>query len=177
MFVDAKISAIDRAGKRYDDPRAQGVRALFGTAAFKGLRLEVEEDALKPDESSQARTLLVDLGQPPTDGGEVALKEATLQLATSLSKRLAVIEKAKLADLPLPASYSTISTALESLSTPASRVKVVRTLLAQAQELKYATAALKRLEEFDGHSDLEKYRRSQLLLHAALQAGLAGDPV
>jgi len=53
MFVDGKVSAIDRAGKRYDDPRGQGVRALFGTAAFKGLRLEIEEDSLTPEESTQ----------------------------------------------------------------------------------------------------------------------------
>jgi len=107
----------------------------------------------------------------------VALKEATLQLATSLTKRLAVIEKARLAELPLPTSYGTIAVAPEALSTPASRVKVVRTLLAQGQELKFAVAALKRLEEFESHHGLEQYRRSQQLLQAALGAGLPDDPV
>ncbi len=176
MFVDGKLSAIDRAGKRYDDPKAAGARALFGTAAFKTTRLEVEEEALTPQESSQARALLTELGQPPSDGGEVALKEATLQLTHSLAKRLAVLEKARQVGLPLPPSYDAISTTLEAIGTSASRVKIVRALLAHAQPLREAVKALDRLEDFDRHHGFDQYRRSQKLLAAALQAGLADDP-
>jgi hypothetical protein len=176
MFVDGKLSAIDRAGKRYDDPKAAGARALFGTAAFKTTRLEVEEEALTPEESSQARALLTELGHAPSDGGEVALKEATLQLTNSLAKRLAVLEKARQVGLPLPASYETIPTTLEAIGASASRVKIVRALLAHAQPLRDAAKALDRLEDFDKRHGFDQYRRSQELLAAALQAGLADDP-
>ncbi|MBI3978332.1 MAG: BREX system P-loop protein BrxC, partial [Chloroflexi bacterium] len=176
MFVDGKVSAIDRAGKRHDDPRAPGARSLFGTAAFKTTRLEVEEEALTPAESNQARGLLTDLGQTPADGGEVALKEATLHVCNSLTRRLAVLDRARGVDLPLPASYETIGATLEAISGSGSRVKIVRALLARGQDLRDAVAALKRLEEFDRHNGFGQYGRSQQLLAAALQAGLADDP-
>lgn len=176
MFVDGKVSALERSGKRSDDPKAPGARALFGTAAFKSARLEVEEDSLTPAEATEARALLVDLGHPPADSGEVALREATLQLATGLSKRLAILDKARGVDLPLPASYDGIATTLEAISASATRVKVIRTLLAHSQELREAAAALKRLEDFDAGHGFAQYRRSQLLLAAARQAGLADDP-
>lgn len=176
MFVDAKLSAIDRTGRRYDDPQAPGARTLFGTAAFKNTRLEVEEEALTPDESSGARTLLAELGQAPSDGGEVALKEATLQLTSSLARRLAVLEKARQVGLPLPASYETIPAILEAIGASASRVKIVRALLAHAQSLREAAKALDRLEDFDRQHGFDQYRRSQQLLAAALQAGLTDDP-
>lgn len=176
MFVDGKLSTIDRAGKRYDDPKTAGARALFGTAAFKTTRMEVEEEALTPEESSQARALLTELGQAPSDGGEVALKEGTLQLTNSLARRLAVLEKARQVGLPLPASYETIPTILEAIGASASRVKIVRALLAHAQPLRDAVTALDRLEDFDKQHGFDQYRRSQELLAAALQAGLADDP-
>src|SRR5205807_10049813 len=44
------------------------------------------------------------------------------------------------------------------------------------QELKFPTVALKRLEDCESHYGLDQYRRSQQLLRAALQAGLADDP-
>jgi hypothetical protein len=176
MFVDGKVSAIDRGGKGYDDPKAAGARALFGTAPFKTTRLEVEEEALTPDESSKARVLLTELGHAPSDGGEVALKEATLQLANSLAQRLSVLEKARQVELPLPDTYQTIPTTLETLSASASRVKVVRALLAHAQEVRDAVQALSRLESFDKDFGFAQYHRSQQLLAAALQAGLADDP-
>src|SRR5262249_52857932 len=40
MFVDGKLSASDRAGRHFDDPSAAGARGLFGTAAFRTIRLE-----------------------------------------------------------------------------------------------------------------------------------------
>lgn len=58
----------------------------------------------------------------------------------------------------------------------ASRVKIVRALLAHAQPLREAVKALVRLEDFDKHHGFDQYRRSQEILAAALQAGLADDP-
>src|SRR5207302_9155119 len=55
LFVDSKLSVRDRGGRRYDDPREPPARGLFGTAVFKTVRLEIEEDPPTPDESSQAR--------------------------------------------------------------------------------------------------------------------------
>ena len=175
MFVDGKLSAIDRAGKRYDDPKAAGTRALFGTAAFRSVRLEVEEDALTPEESTQARSLLIELGYPPADGGEVALREAALQLTGSLSKRLSVVEKARQVAFPLPESYEAIAGTVDVVGASASRVKVIRALLAHAQALRDAAKAMDRLDAFDKHFGFDQYRRSQDLLAAAIQAGLSDD--
>jgi len=175
MFIDAKLSAIDKAGKRYDDPKAPGVRPLFGTAGFKGIHLEVEEDALSPEESTRARQLLTDLSFSPTDGGEVALKEATLQLTAGLTQKLILLEKARQTELPVPTSYETIPVILETIGASASRVKIVRALLANADLLRDAAVALERLQSFDGQHGFEQYRRSRQLLAAAIQAGLAED--
>lgn len=177
MFVDGKLSASDRAGKRYDNPRDPAARALFGTQAFKTVRLDVEEEALSPDESTAARTLLTDLGRPPVDGGEVALKEATLLLCSDLGKRLSILEKARESELPLPESYDQLKISIEQVESAGSRAKVVRALLAEAQSMKEGVANLERLEQFEKQGGFARYRRSQRLLEAALQAGLADDPV
>ncbi len=176
MFVDGKLSVRDRSGKQYDNPRDPAARALFGTQAFKNARMEVEEEALTPAESSAARSLLTDLGHPPADGGEVALREATLLLCGDLSKRLAVVEKAKEVELPLPDLYGKIPLLVEEVESAGSRTKVIRVLLAEAELLKTGYCALKQLEEFGKRSGFAQYRRSQRLLEAALQAGLAEDP-
>ncbi|MCL4534926.1 MAG: BREX system P-loop protein BrxC [Bacteroidetes bacterium] len=176
MFADGKLSAIDRPGRRYDDPKAAAARALFGTGAFKTTRLEVEEDSLTPKESSDARPLLSDLKHPPADGGEIELKEATLLLGNDLGKRLGVLDKARAVELPLPSSYEGVGALVDEITGAGSRVKIVRALLAHAQELRDATAALQRLEDFEHHHGFNQYRRSQQLLEAALQAGLADDP-
>ena len=175
MFVDGKLSAADRAGKRYDNPRQAAARALFGTLAFRTTRLEVEEEAITPAESTAARSLLTDLGHPPADGSEVALKEATLLLCGDLSKRLSAVEKAKEVELPLPDLYGKIPLLVEEIETAGSRTKVIRALLAEAEPLKSGYSALKQLEEFGKHAGFAQYRRSQQLLAAALQAGLAED--
>jgi hypothetical protein len=176
MFVDGKLSAVDRAGRRHDDWRTPEARALFGTfTAFRETRLDVEEEALTPQESSDARALLTELGATPSDGNEVSLKEATLQLHASLKQRTAVVDRARAAGLPLPPAYGAIQPALDSVDTTASRVKVVRALLAQAQPLREAAAALKRLEDFDRGHGLAQYQRSQQLLALALDAGLDAD--
>lgn len=176
MFVDAKVAAIDRTGRRYDDPRAAGARALFGTQAFKTTRLEVEEDALTPEESSRAQALLAELQHPPTDGGEIALKEATLQVAADLKQRLVVLDRARQVDFPLPDDYDGIGATIEMVGAPASRVKIIRALLAHATELREAVKAITGLEKFDERSGFAQYRRSRELLTRALQAGLADDP-
>ncbi|MDP2948229.1 MAG: hypothetical protein Q8P22_01660, partial [Chloroflexota bacterium] len=175
MFVDGKLSVVDRAGKRYDDPRVQAARGLFGTAPLKTTRLEVEEEALTPQESTAARALLTELGHAPQEGSEVALREAALRLCESLGRRLAVIEKAREATLPIPTNYDGISTTLDTVKEPGSRVKTIRALLDQADQLRKATEALGRLDEFDRHNGFRQYQRSQTLLTTALQAGLVDD--
>lgn len=177
MFVDGKLSVRDKSGRQYDNPRDTAARALFGTQAFKNARLEVEEEALTPAESSAARSLLSDLGHTPADGGEVALKEATLLLCGDLSKRLAVVEKAREVDLPLPDIYEKIDLTIDEIQAGGSRAKVIRALIAEAETLKAGHSALQRLEEFGKHSGFAQYRRSQQLLAAAVQAGLAEDPL
>lgn len=176
MFVDGKLSVADRAGKRYENPRDPAARALFGTQAFKNARLEVEEDALTPAESSAARSLLTDLGHPTADSGEVALGEATLLLCGDLSKRLSSVDKAREVDLPLPEIYGRIGAVVEGIESAGSRARVIRALLAEAEQVKAGHTALQQLEEFGRHSGFAQYRRSQQLLAAALQAGLAEDP-
>lgn len=175
MFVDGKLSVVDKAGKRYDDPRVSAARGLFGTAAFRTTRLEVEEEALTPQESTDTRTLLTELGHPPQDGSEVALREAALRLCESIARRLAVIEKAREAGLPLPTNHDAMSTTLEAVWEPGSRVKTIRALLGNSDRLREASAALQRLEEFDRHNCFRQYQRSQILLETVLQAGLAED--
>jgi hypothetical protein len=176
MFVDAKLSAIDRSGKRFDDPKAPAARALFGVAAFKTTRFEVEEESLTPQESATGWSLLKELGQPPVDGGEVALKEATVQLVADLKRRLSVLETAHEVGLPLPAEYDAIPTTLDAIDESGSRVKVVRALIAHADDLRGAAGALKWLGQFGADHGFSQYRRSQVLLTAALQAGVADDP-
>lgn len=175
MFVDGKLSLVDKTGKRYDDPKTSGARALFGTAAFRATRLEVEEESLTPAESTEARVLLAALGQPPADGGEVALKESALQLCTALTRRLGVLQEARAVDLPLPEGYERIEETIEAIAGAGSRVKVVRATLAHAAELREADAALTRLEKFGQGFGFAQYRRSRQLLAAALAAGLADD--
>src|SRR5207247_6613235 len=129
------------------------------------------EGGVTPQESADARALLAELGAPAADGGEVALKEAALGLHANLKQRGAVIDRARAAGLPLPDDYDAVPATLEAIDTTASRVKVVRVLLAQAQPLRDTAAALKRLEEFEHGHGLAQYARSQQLLAAALDAG------
>ncbi len=176
MFVDGKLSLIDKAGKRFDDPKVAPARALFGTAAFRTTRLEVEEESLTPAESSQARQLLGALEHTPADGGEIALRESVMDLCGALTKRLGVLQEARGVALPYPESYDLIEGTVEAITTAGSRVKVVRAALARATELRDADTALSRLEEFKQKAGFAQYRRSRELLTAALAAGLADDP-
>ena len=175
MFVDSKLSASDKAGKHFDDLKQPGARALFATAPFRTTRLEVEEDSLTPDESRQAAGLLDGLRCPATDGSESSLRDATLQLAGSLTKRLATIERAKQVDLPLPASYAGIAQAVDALTTSTSKVKTVRALLDHSEQLREAVKGLEQLKRFSEHFGFEQYRRSRQLLTAAIDAGLTED--
>ena len=175
LFVDGRVAATDRMGKRYDDPRAQGARQLFGTAAFKTVRLEVEEEALTPDEVTNARTLLSELGCPAADGTEVALKEATLQLCADLARRSTVLERARSVKLPLPVRFGTIPGLAREIQEAGSRAKVVRALLARASELRTADNDLRRLEEFDQADGFAQYHRTLELIAAVKAAGLIQD--
>jgi hypothetical protein len=175
MFVDGRVAAIERSGRRYDDPKLPAARTLFGTATFRSSRLELEEDALTPAEITQARQLLSDLGQSAVGVAESSLKESTLVIANGLKGRLGVIDRARDSGLLLPPEYEQIAPALGSMLQPESRTKVVRALIAAGDELKRADAALKRLEAFHKENGFEQWTRSQRLLEATLQAGLADD--
>ena len=175
MFVDGKLSVVDKTGKRFDDPRMPAARGLFGTAAFKSTRLEVEEEALTPQESTEARALLTELGYPPQDGSEVALREAALRLCEGLARRLAVIEKGRESGIPLPSDYDGIDAVLDTIQQPGSRVKMIRALLDHADRIRAAHVALTKLEAFDRSNGFRQYQRSQSLLQTVLQAGLADD--
>ena len=177
MFVDTKLSIVDPAGKRHDDPRVPAARGLFGTNPFKTARLTIEEEGLTPAESTRARDLLGELGFPPAEGNEIALKDAALQLCVDLGKRLGLVERAREVELPLPPVYEGIDPMLEEITGSGSRVKIVRALLAHGDELRSGQGALRRLAEIDAQHGFAQYRRSQQLLHSAIQAGLAEDPV
>jgi hypothetical protein len=177
MFVDGKLAILDPGGRRHDDPKEAAARALFGTNPFKKAKLELEEDALTPAESSAARKLLTDLNRKPDDGGEIALKEATLRLHGDLTRRSAVVDAAKIAGFPLPEVYATISLTLEAIGAAGSRVKTIRVLLAKEKELREGDAALTRLEAFQSSNGFAQYGRSGALLAATLAAGLADDPL
>lgn len=176
LFVDGKVAATDRSGVRYDDPKAPGARQLFGTQAFKATRIEVEEDALSPEEVTAARALLGDLGRRTSEGTEVALKDATLQLCADLSKRAAVLERAHAEDFPLPEGYATIPGLVRDVQEAGSRVKVVRSLLAHGQDLRAANTALSTLEAFNAKEGFAQYRRMRQLMTATEDAGLEGLP-
>lgn len=176
MFVDGKVSAADRSGKPFDDPRNPQARALFGTLPFRTARLLAVEDPLTPAESDAARDLLTALGRKPADGGEIALREATLLLCGDLGRRAALVQKGETFGLPLPAIFDQIAPMIAAVQDAGSREKVVRALLAAATEFRQADAALKQLEDFDRASGFEQFRRSRLLLRAAIEAGLKDDP-
>lgn len=176
MFVDGKLSALDKNGTRYENPREQGAKALFGTAAFRATRLEVQEDSLSPTELSQARQLLTDLGAAPDGGDEIAVREATQKLHTRLIVRLGILAQARDADLPLPAAYDAIPQTVEEIATGGSRAVVIRALLAQAAALREAESCLARLEQFAEHGGFVQFSRSQRLLGAARSSGLTDDP-
>jgi hypothetical protein len=175
LFVDGRVAAADRTGKRYDDPRAQGARQIFGTAAFKTVRLEVEEEALTPDEVTNARALLNELNSPAADGTEVALKEATLRLCAALAQRSAVLERARAVQFPLPPHFGAIPGLVREIQEAGSRAKVIRSLLAHAHDLRAANDDLRRLEAFDDADGFPQYRRTLQLIEAVKAAGLTHD--
>jgi hypothetical protein len=176
QFVEGRVSARDQSGQVVDDPRSPGAKTLFTTAGFRQARFEVEENPPTPSERSQARSLLAELGTPPTDDGEVALKEAILQLTARLLERTQAVVKAREAEVPLPDVYDRIDPIREELQGQGSRAKLIRTLLTHADELRAIDAALKRLEAFVKHNGPAQYRRAVDLLALALDAGLADDP-
>lgn len=177
MFIDAKLTIYDKSGKRYDNPHdSQAHRLLTRTTDFNSSRFDIEEESLTPQEAGQARTLLTDLGQRVDDATEIGLRDATITLANSLLKRAELIGRAAQVDLPLPSVFEELTLALDELDASGSRVKTVRALLVNGERLRAGHAALTRLETFDRHNGFEQYVRSQRLLEAALQAGLADDP-
>lgn len=175
MFVDAKISVTDKAGKAFEDQKNAQARGQFGTQAFKSTRLVIEEDALTPPEVAAARQLLTDLGKAPADGGEIALKEATLLMCSDLTKRSALIGKAGTFEFPLPAIFDGLQAMVDEVQGSGSRVKVVRALLSKAVDFKAINTALRELEEFDKSNGFEQFRRSRQLMRAGIEAGLKED--
>ncbi len=175
MFVDGRISVTDKNGKAFDDPRSPQARALFGHLAFRSTRLLVEEDALTPDEVASARSLLSEMGRPPQDGQEITLKDTTLQLCSDLTRRGTLVDKAANFSFPLPSVFEGLNALLDEIQGAGSRVKVVRALLARADDIKGATTALKSLEEFDTSHGFEQFKRSRDLLAASIDAGLKDD--
>jgi hypothetical protein len=176
MFVEGRVSAKEPSGKVVEDPRLPATRSLFGTAQFRNARFEVEENPPTSQERSDARALLIELGTAPTDDGEIALKEAILQLAGRLLERMQAVVKARETPLPLPEVYDRIDTIREELLGEGSRAKIIRTLVVHAGELRETHGALGRLEIFVKHNGLAQYRRARELLGLALEAGLAEDP-
>ena len=175
MFVAGRLSVVDKAGKRYDDPRAKEARTLFGTQAFKDLKLEIEEEALTPEEANAARRLLTELGHKPQDPGEVALRDACVQARGEVAARLAIVDRARDAEIPLPEAYDRIPATLEGLEVSGPRVKTIRSFLQSSDGLREAKAALDRLEAFERRGGLVQFRRARRLLAATVQAGLLDD--
>lgn len=175
MFVDGRLSVVDKTGRRYDDPRVKEARALFGTQPFKDAKLEIEEEALTPEEVDVARRLLAELGHKPEDPGEVALREACLQVRSDLAARLALVDRARAAGIPLPEVYDRAAATVEALEVGGPRVKTIRAFIEQADALREAKEALDRLERFEGHHGPAQFERAIRLREAVLQAGLADD--
>lgn len=176
LFVDGRITPRDQHGRVWDDPRQRETRALFGTAAFRKARFDVEEQPLTAAEREAARSLLADLGATPEDQGEIALKEAIVQLGAKLVEREQAVLKAREANVPLPEVFDRIDALRQDLLGAGSRPKVVRALLANEASLREVDAALRRLEVFIHHNGPAGYRRARELLELALEAGLADDP-
>jgi hypothetical protein len=176
LFVEGRISVVEPSGKAHDDYRQAAARALFGTAAFKKAKFDVEEEPLTPEERKAARDLLTELGVPPTNDGELALKEATLKAAGKLAEATADVRRAEEAEMPLPAVFDGIEMLRDELQGEGSRSKLIRSVLEHADELRSLNAAIGALGSFVQHHGLAQYRRSQELISLAYQAGLDQDP-
>lgn len=178
LFVEGRLSVVDASGKdRIDDYRLPKARTLFGTGQFRTSRFDVEEETPTPEERSEARALLKELGTPAQSDTEIDLKEAGLTLTGEFSKRMSVVERAREAAFPLPTIYDAADVTLADLSGEGSRAKFIRGLLAHADTLRSLHKELARLEVVVGHNGLAQYRRSQELLRLAEEAGLFEDPL
>jgi hypothetical protein len=175
MFVDGKVTFVDKAGTRYDNPKSPAAKGVVGTQAFKSTRLIVEEDPLTPEEISNIRALLSDLDFKTPDGSELTLSEVSGNLRTSLAGRLGTVKRAMDAGLPLPATYDHLEATLEAIGSAGSRANRLRSLIAHADQLRSGVAAVASLEAFVQSHGLDQYRRSEQLLALVLQAGLAED--
>ena len=176
MFVDGKVTFVDKAGTRYDNPKAPSAKGIVGTQAFKSIRLIVEENPLTPDEITRIRALLSDLGFKTADGSELTLSEVLNILQTSLAGRLGTVKRAQDAGLPLAATYGHLEATLEAIGSAGSRANRLRSLLAHGDELRSGVVGLSTLEGFVQTHGLDQYRRSEQLLTLVLQAGLTQDP-
>ncbi len=176
MLVDGRITAVDKSGKRHEDYRQSATRSIFGVQGFRTTRLEIEETTLSVEDIAAARTTLQALGRAPSDGSEIALRDAIGDALSATTRRIRVLDKAKQVQFPLPAAYDGIESMLTDIADAGSRSKIIRAFAAHADAVRDADERLKRLESFDGHAGFEQYSRSQQLLGAALQAGLADDP-
>lgn len=177
MFADGKITLVDKAGTRYDNPKAPAAKGIVGTQAFKSTRLVVEEDPLSPDEITKIRGLLSDLGFKTPDGGELTLAEVSATLQTSFAGRLGAVKRAYDAGLPLAATYDHLEATLDAIGFAGPRANRLRSLLAHGDELRVGLAAISALESFIKGSGLEQYRRSEQMCSLVRLSGLTADPI
>lgn len=176
LFVDGRVALVDKSGKRHDNPKSPEARVILGSKEFGSTRVVVEEDPLTRDEARAIRELLVDLGEAPKDDSEMTLDDATRSLLQKLEKRLAVTERAKGVDLPLPAIFAELRTAIDDVASGGSRSQRLRTLLANSGTFKAANAQLVGLEGFVEKHGLEQFRRAEAMIGLADQIGLDEDP-
>ena len=121
LFVDGRVTLVDKSGIRYEDPRRPEVRAVVGSKDFGSTRVVVAETGPGPEETSAARGLLQDLGQPAKDDSLVTLHDATSSLLQRLGKRLSVVERAKAAGMPLPKALDDLQAAIDDIAAASSR--------------------------------------------------------
>ena len=176
MFADGKVTFVDKAGTRYDNPKAPAAKGIVGTQAFKSTRLVVEEDPLSPDETTRIRALLTDLGFKTADSGELTLAEVAGNLQASLAGRLGAVKRAHDAGLPLATTYDHLETTLAAIGSAGSRANRLRSLLAHGDEVRAGVAAIVALESFISGNGLDQYRRSEQMCSLVKLAGLAADP-
>lgn len=176
MFVDGKLTLVDRAGRRYDNPKDSTSRAQLGTGPFKSVQLEIEENPATPQEIAAARALLAELKVPTADASEATVAEAIHALQTALTGRLAVVARAEQVGLPLPEIHVQLRPVLDELVGAGSRAKRVRALLANGDVLRAGSSALMSLESFVDSHGLDQFSRAKRLLAIAVDAGLLEDP-
>ena len=176
LFVDARVTLVDKSGRRHDDPKTPEARAVLGSKEFGSTRVVVEEMPPGPKEASAIRDLLQDLGQITKDDSVLTLHEGMRVLLLHLEKRLSVTERAKAAQLPLPVAIDGVRDAIDDIAAATTRTKGLRALLANAGALRDGVAELTAVEGFVGAKGLEQFQRASAMVKLCDQIGLDDDP-